>query len=104
MIFHLHPGKAVICSRELPRQDLRILCETLRGQRPSTEKEKTHQEPSHSSSRRTSETEDDAKGFDRVPGEAYNLLDRLLDLNPDTRITAAEALQHPLFQDLQEEL
>ncbi|XP_024908403.1 cell division cycle 7-related protein kinase isoform X2 [Cynoglossus semilaevis] len=97
-------GKAVICSRELPRQDLRILCETLRGQRPSTEKEKTHQEPSHSSSRRTSETEDDAKGFDRVPGEAYNLLDRLLDLNPDTRITAAEALQHPLFQDLQEEL
>ncbi|MEQ2157693.1 hypothetical protein GOODEAATRI_004289, partial [Goodea atripinnis] len=42
----------------------------------------------------------DDKGWDRVPDEAFDLLDRLLDLNPSTRITAAEALQHPLFKHL----
>lgn len=39
-------------------------------------------------------------GWDRVPDEAYHLLDRLLDMNPATRITAEEALLHPLFNDL----
>ncbi|XP_040911285.1 cell division cycle 7-related protein kinase [Toxotes jaculatrix] len=147
-------GKAVVCSRELPRQDLRTLCDTLRGRRPSPDDEVTplpgdsrgstatrhqkiqddtpthrpterpskqhkdgagetppppssnltnHQE--HSVSKETSseagcKVEDDERGWDRVPDEAYNLLDRLLDLNPATRITAAQALQHPLFKDL----
>ncbi|XP_053326225.1 cell division cycle 7-related protein kinase isoform X1 [Spea bombifrons] len=36
-------------------------------------------------------------GWDRVPDDAYHLLDRLLDMNPSTRITAAEAMLHPLF-------
>lgn len=44
--------------------------------------------------------EEDERGWDRVPDEAYDLLDRLLDLNPASRITAAQALQHPLFSDL----
>ncbi|KAG9483169.1 cell division cycle 7-related protein kinase [Eleutherodactylus coqui] len=39
-------------------------------------------------------------GWDKVPDEAYHLLDRLLDMNPATRITAEEALLHPLFKDL----
>ncbi|XP_040215989.1 cell division cycle 7-related protein kinase isoform X3 [Rana temporaria] len=39
-------------------------------------------------------------GWERVPDEAYHLLDRLLDMNPATRITAEEALLHPLFNDL----
>ncbi|KAJ7334538.1 Cell division control protein 7 [Desmophyllum pertusum] len=30
---------------------------------------------------------------------AYELLERCLDLNPHTRITAAEALEHPFFKD-----
>ncbi|KAF0047157.1 hypothetical protein F2P81_000790 [Scophthalmus maximus] len=145
-------GKAVVCSRELPRQDLRTLCETLRGRRPTPDDEvtplheaitdSTHHHkiqdytPTHrptegtlkpqkdgvgqtpssslpnppqlSGSRETSthlakqtlETEDKGQGWDRVPDEAYTLLDRLLDLNPATRITAAQALQHPLFKDL----
>ncbi|KAM9324769.1 cell division cycle 7-related protein kinase [Gastrophryne carolinensis] len=38
--------------------------------------------------------------WDTVPDEAYHLLDRLLDMNPATRITAEEALLHPLFRDL----
>ncbi|XP_071347345.1 cell division cycle 7-related protein kinase [Trachinotus anak] len=146
-------GKAVVCSREQPRQDLRTLCETLRGRRPLPDDEVTplpgasrdstathHQKirddtPTHrptegtlkqhkdgasslpnnqeqSGSKETStrlaeqtskvdcKVEDDERGWDRVPDEAYNLLDRLLDLNPATRITAAQALQHPLFKDL----
>ncbi|XP_069823759.1 cell division cycle 7-related protein kinase isoform X2 [Dendropsophus ebraccatus] len=39
-------------------------------------------------------------GWDKVPDEAYHLLDRLLDMNPATRITAEEALSHPLFINL----
>lgn len=153
----------MLCSRELPRQDLRTLCETLRGRRPSPDDEVTplteasrdsttslHHKiqddtPKHRPTegtfkkhkdgagetpppllnhtrlqaqqdrsgcikactrpaKQTSETDctaqDDEQGWDRVPDEAYDLLDRLLDLNPGTRITAAQALQHPLFKDL----
>ncbi|XP_027140750.1 cell division cycle 7-related protein kinase isoform X3 [Larimichthys crocea] len=144
-------GKAVVCSRELPRQDLRTLCETLRGRRPSPDDEVppfpeaskdstvTHRHkdntPTHCPSERTSKqhingagqtlpnhqehsessettryvkqssvtsrkVEEDERGWDKVPDEAYDLLDQLLDLNPATRITAAQALQHPLFTDL----
>lgn len=42
----------------------------------------------------------DMKGWDQVPDEAYDLLDKLLDLNPATRITAKEALIHPFFKDM----
>lgn len=34
-----------------------------------------------------------------VPSSAYDLLQRCLDLNPNTRITAKEALEHPFFQE-----
>lgn len=40
------------------------------------------------------------QSWDRVPTVAYDLLDKLMDLNPDTRIKAKMALQHPLFTDL----
>ncbi|KAM9323395.1 cell division cycle 7-related protein kinase isoform 2-T2 [Pholidichthys leucotaenia] len=146
-------GKAVVCSRVLPRQDLRTLCETLRGRRPSADdkftpvpeagrdaaatdqhkirddtptghpnsgafrqhKHATGETPSHPShllnrqehsesmKRQTEQTKgmaDDEQGWDRVPDEAYDLLDKLLDLNPSTRIAAAQALRHPLFKDL----
>ncbi|KAM4604904.1 cell division cycle 7-related protein kinase isoform 2-T2 [Polymixia lowei] len=174
-------GKAVVCSRELPRQDLRTLCETLRGRRPPPDDAVTpvptahgdaaisrhHGEtredaPAHRLTERTPEqhrqpqdgaeetpvrlaagtskseqlpgkrgrcgsaecsarpaektprledlsgagsaadcrAREDEGGWGEVPHEAYDLLDRLLDLNPATRITAAEALQHPLFKDL----
>ncbi|CAJ1071880.1 cell division cycle 7-related protein kinase isoform X3 [Xyrichtys novacula] len=140
-------GKAVVCSRELPRQDLRTLCETLRGRRPSPDDDvtplpdantavsprlkiqddtPTHRPPErtlkqhkdaetppkqhiqtgsketvHKQSSQTDlEVEEKERGWDRVPDETYDLLDRLLDLNPATRITAAQALQHPLFKDL----
>ena len=34
-----------------------------------------------------------------VPVSAYHLLERCLDLNPSTRITAGDALAHPFFQE-----
>ncbi|XP_041847312.1 cell division cycle 7-related protein kinase isoform X3 [Melanotaenia boesemani] len=132
-------GKAVVCSRELPRQDLRTLCETLRGINPPNNKVTpvpvaggdidrcTIQDyapttrpaaakhgllkdgvgktlPNHpedlSSNKRKCSSLTDGLGWDRVPDEAYDLLDQLLDLNPFTRITADQALQHALFRDL----
>ncbi|XP_036410344.1 cell division cycle 7-related protein kinase [Megalops cyprinoides] len=115
-------GKAVLCSRELPAQDLRTLCETLRGTRASKErpppsagadvteepelKQRRLQDgtqPCHkgkSDVTASSAEPEDERGWGRVPDAAYHLLDRLLDLNPATRITASEALQHPLFKDL----
>uniref|UniRef100_H3CND0 non-specific serine/threonine protein kinase n=1 Tax=Tetraodon nigroviridis TaxID=99883 RepID=H3CND0_TETNG len=119
-------GKAVVCSRELPKLHLRTLCETLRRGRTSPEVEVTpgsqadkdiaanfqDEAPTRAEGGRLSErdkggagplkdrVEEEKHGWDRVPDEAYDLLDRLLDLNPATRITAAQALQHPLFTDL----
>lgn len=117
----------MVCSRELPRQDLKTLCETLRGRRLSPDDEATphpHRDtatrhhthdspisthPPGEPSRQHHPEEDqtleeseaqDERGWDRVPDEAYDLLDRLLDLNPAKRITAAQGLQHPLFTDL----
>uniref|UniRef100_A0A1A7XDH0 non-specific serine/threonine protein kinase n=2 Tax=Iconisemion striatum TaxID=60296 RepID=A0A1A7XDH0_9TELE len=130
-------GKAVVCSRELPRQDLRTLCEMLRSRRsvleddvtPASEvsgcqsqhltqdgtptsqpTDRTHKGGSGEQStcnkttaalrKQHSEKEGDTQDWGGVPDDAYDLLDQLLDLNPSTRITAAAALQHPLFKDL----
>lgn len=125
-------GKAVVCSRELPRQDLRTLCETLRGGNPpdkatpapSCEDADRCRVPDQTPTHRTADAKlsrhKDAPSktvqnhpealskrrstegwcWDRVPDEAYDLLDQLLDLNPCTRITADQALQHPLFRDM----
>ncbi|KAJ3595533.1 hypothetical protein NHX12_004836 [Muraenolepis orangiensis] len=154
-------GKVVICSQELPRHDLRELCEGLRSRRPPPDQdgnedtavhpkglEKNQEEvpepsgvmaglsrrhdhpaedspglpvndhhlpvkkrrpdggrgPAQKASRQEAvdglQAGEDERGWDTVPDEAYGLLDRLLDLNPATRITATEALLHPLFKDL----
>lgn len=115
-----------MCSHELPKQHLRTLCEMLRRRRtppatdatPVAEANKDavvkfqDETPARVDSKRLSERDkdgaaplkdkvgDEEHGWGRVPEEAYDLLDRLLDLNPATRITADQALQHPLFTDL----
>uniref|UniRef100_A0A6P4DYH5 non-specific serine/threonine protein kinase n=1 Tax=Drosophila rhopaloa TaxID=1041015 RepID=A0A6P4DYH5_DRORH len=38
-------------------------------------------------------------GLDVFPANAYDLLTRLLEVNPQKRITAEEALKHPFFSD-----
>ncbi|XP_046733189.1 cell division cycle 7-related protein kinase isoform X1 [Silurus meridionalis] len=103
-------GKAVVCSRELPRLDLRILCEALRGVRPCGDESlpaafRASRHPTdHGRAEKRSAMgnaeESDARGWDRVPDDVYDLLDKLLDLNPETRISAASALQHPAFKYL----
>ena len=38
--------------------------------------------------------------IDETPTEAIDLISRLLDFEPDKRITAREALDHPFFADI----
>ena len=38
--------------------------------------------------------------FPDVPPEALDLIDRMLDLNPNRRISVDEALQHPFLASL----
>ncbi|KFR15915.1 Cell division cycle 7-related protein kinase, partial [Opisthocomus hoazin] len=123
-------GKSVLCTQVVPAQNLRTLCEKLRGTNSSC-KRSQGEVPSRSVNdsalpvavdkpcapetlgKQTQHLESfqggdgalemkatDMKGWDQVPDEAYDLLDKLLDLNPATRITAKEALLHPFFKDM----
>ncbi|XP_067394594.1 cell division cycle 7-related protein kinase [Emydura macquarii macquarii] len=130
-------GKSILCTKEVPAQDLRTLCERLRGTNSSCTKSTSDvlTNPLHEPALATdtdkkvefasqtpgeniqqlrnschedvngleikiTEKATDLKGWDRVPDEAYDLLDKLLDLNPATRITAKEALLHRFFKDV----
>lgn len=128
------PGKSILCSKEVPAQDLRKLCEKLRGIDANTPKltsdlqgpashDPTFSEKTDHKAARLLQTPHaqhsghlskgnrngcwgldahttNLEGWDTVPDEAYDLLDRLLDLNPASRITAEEALLHPFFKDM----
>uniref|UniRef100_A0A8D2HBZ9 Cell division cycle 7-related protein kinase n=1 Tax=Urocitellus parryii TaxID=9999 RepID=A0A8D2HBZ9_UROPR len=128
-------GKSILCSKEVPAQDLRKLCERLRGRDSNTSRltsdsqgctydpsfsEKTDQKASYiiqtsqaqhlgnslckgdsnGCGSSYDECSTNLEGWDEVPDEAYDLLDKLLDLNPASRITAEEALLHPFFKDM----
>ncbi|XP_031193024.1 cell division cycle 7-related protein kinase isoform X3 [Mastomys coucha] len=128
-------GKSILCSKDVPAQDLRALCERLRGLDSTAPKsaigppgsvshdpaasESTDQKASHGQASQAQYSEDSlykrdsdgwrshlrdctasSEGWDSVPDEAYDLLDKLLDLNPASRITAEAALLHPLFKDM----
>lgn len=43
------------------------------------------------------------EGIKDFPSEAFNLIEKLLVLDPQQRITAEEALIHPFFKDIQME-
>ncbi|XP_006197377.2 cell division cycle 7-related protein kinase [Vicugna pacos] len=133
-------GKSILCSKEVPAQDLRRLCEKLRGvhsntseltggpQRPPSHDPTFPEETGHGATQlgqtpqaqlsgtslckgdgtgdssgcggHVDEHTTHAEGWDEVPDEAYDLLDKLLDLNPASRITAEAALLHPFFKDM----
>ncbi|XP_010078003.1 PREDICTED: cell division cycle 7-related protein kinase [Pterocles gutturalis] len=123
-------GKSVLCTQVVPAQNLRTLCEKLRGTSSSCKrsqgevpsksvhdsalpvavdklcapetlgKQIQHLKSSQEGDGALEMKVTDMKGWDQVPDEAYDLLDKLLDLNPATRITAKEALLHPFFKDL----
>ncbi|XP_063199787.1 cell division cycle 7-related protein kinase isoform X1 [Chroicocephalus ridibundus] len=122
-------GKSVLCTQVVPAQNLRTLCEKLRGTNSSCKrsqgevpsksvndsalpvavdkcapetlgKQIHHLENFQEGDSALEMKATDMKGWDQVPDEAYDLLDKLLDLNPATRITAKEALLHPFFKDV----
>ncbi|XP_052522522.1 cell division cycle 7-related protein kinase isoform X2 [Tympanuchus pallidicinctus] len=122
-------GKSVLCTHVVPAQNLRTLCEKLRGTNSSSNRshgdmpsksgdnsvlpvevdkqcapETIRKEIQHLKSCQEDDASEnkatDMKGWDQVPDEAYDLLDKLLDLNPATRITAKDALLHPFFKDM----
>jgi cell division control protein 7 len=62
-------GKRLIMSFESPKVDWKTLCTKARGANKL-----------------------------EISDSVYDLLDRCLDVNPDTRITALEALEHPFFK------
>ncbi|XP_004473092.1 cell division cycle 7-related protein kinase isoform X2 [Dasypus novemcinctus] len=125
-------GKSILCSKEVPAQDLRKLCERLRGidsktskltseiQGPASHNPTLSEEIDHKASHiHTPQAQHSGsslhkgdsngcfnedtinlEGWDEVPDDAYDLLDKLLDLNPASRITAAAALLHPFFKDM----
>ncbi|XP_028638213.1 cell division cycle 7-related protein kinase [Grammomys surdaster] len=120
-------GKSILCSKEVPAQDLRALCERLRGLDSATPKsavdpaasENIDHKASHVQASQAQHSENtlyrrdsdgcqshpqdctaNSEGWDSVPDEAYDLLDKLLDLNPASRITAETALLHPFFKDM----
>ncbi|NXX99165.1 CDC7 kinase, partial [Centropus bengalensis] len=117
-------GKSVVCTQLVPAQNLRTLCEKLRGTASSSQGsqgEAPGEAESGSADKPCPETlgkqlpllpssregdhalaikAADPQGWAQVPDEAYDLLDKLLDLNPATRITATEALLHPFFKDM----
>lgn len=118
-----------MCTQVVPAQNLRTLCEKLRGtnssckrsqdevrsksvndsalpaavDKPCAEtlgKQIEHLKSIQGDDGTLEMNATDMKGWDQVPDEAYDLLDKLLDLNPATRITAKEALLHPFFKGM----
>ncbi|XP_023708827.1 cell division cycle 7-related protein kinase [Cryptotermes secundus] len=111
-------GRLVTCSVEKKAMNLRKLCERLRRHRkagrpgipPGTpvcsECMQVIDElngclclsPSDSYESPQSSNNNNCDLEMEYPSSAYHLLERLLDLNPETRITASEALEHPFVK------
>ena len=76
-----------MCSPSPQPVDLHTLCHKLRSAPPRTGK---HQPVNR---------ENLVQSWKNIPKSAFDLLYRLLDLNPVTRITAEDALQEPFFTE-----
>ncbi|PSN34353.1 Cell division cycle 7-related protein kinase [Blattella germanica] len=108
-------GRMVTCSIEKKAMNLRKLCERLRRHRKAGRPSAPPGAPVCRDCDQVIDIEDGclcllpgdnyepSKKEDseiRYPSSAFHLLERLLDLNPETRITAAEALEHPFIKGL----
>ncbi|XP_033105286.1 cell division cycle 7-related protein kinase-like [Anneissia japonica] len=109
-------GKTLVCSPTLPALNLKTLCEQLRQGNAASKVLSTEKQPDTSNSKRSklstkrispstrktsprlrSHVTNEENSHYVFPDSAYNLLYRLLDLNPATRITAEAALAHPFL-------
>ncbi|CAK8674384.1 unnamed protein product [Clavelina lepadiformis] len=99
-------GKKMTCSEHFPGQDLRGIVMSLR-QPPEEDGPTLRRSPrqrngsSGSPTKELSPLPESAKSFDfdvvNIPDSAFDLLSRLLDPNPRTRITSTKALYHEFF-------
>ncbi|XP_064616033.1 cell division cycle 7-related protein kinase-like [Liolophura sinensis] len=93
-------GKLLTCNPSIPRLDIKQMCTKLRSVSNESKLRSVSKDPKLHSRRHSdasSDKENKPKDFS-FPDSGFDLLLRLLDLNPHTRITAVEALQHPFFQ------
>ncbi|KAL1425027.1 hypothetical protein MTO96_019604 [Rhipicephalus appendiculatus] len=83
-------GKLLTVSHEKPVLDLKSLCERLRGTRVKIGQTADGVEKAHLRHH---------ESWLHVPDSAYDLLYRLLDPDPTTRITAEDALKHDFIKE-----
>lgn len=95
-----------MCNENRKPLDLGKLCERLR-KRTNRHEESNDLPTCHSCYQKISpngclckgSAKDGAKESTNIfPGEAYDLLSKLLCVDPDKRYTAKEALEHPFFK------
>ena len=100
-----HLGKELICSPAHHSQSLAIICESLRRKGPTlmkvnhdsnTDSELTS---SHNIAMGLCSMTSSMAHLNLTPTLAYDLLEKCLDLNPFTRITASQALQHSFLNN-----
>ncbi|XP_013394451.1 cell division cycle 7-related protein kinase [Lingula anatina] len=84
-------GKELTCCPVVKPLDLQVVCEKLQA---APKRGKGHGKKSPPSS-----SDKENGGRIGIPDTAYDLLKRLLDLNPATRITAKEAIKHQFFTE-----
>lgn len=84
----------MICSPNQNKIDLKTICTKLRAAPLSK------QQTSRNVNKMSAEAE---SSWRHIPDSAFDLLSRLLDLNPFTRITAEEGLKHPFFAEMSSE-
>lgn len=91
--FFLFTGKHLLCHPGNKPVDLKVLCTKLRAG-PAAKH--------HCSQRDSISDKENAAlaSWSNVPDSAFDILRKLLDMNPYTRISADQALQHEFFSNL----
>lgn len=110
-------GRGIVCNNPKKGVDLKKLCILLRSRPKKNASKKTSQKDVKKCKDCNAPIKEDGciclndeksetsvsnqKGSTSLfPDSAYHLLSRLLDLDPSTRITAAEALEHPFLTEM----
>ena len=110
-LFVLFKGKELICEPEVKPIDLKLVCSSLRTSLKDSSCNLA-KKPKQCNGNNLSNGEHPSgflkvdahlttpESWDCVPDCVYDLLKLLLDLNPQTRLTASQALTHSFFIDM----